>query len=177
MLQQFQSKQGKPYKVLFVCLGNICRSPTADGVFQEKLLQADLADALECDSAGTSAWHIGEPPDARSTEHAARRGFKLDHLRARQVEVDDFYEFDLILAMDQQNLEDLETLQAEAKRQAVSRSREAKAQLALFLDHPHANELGRSVPDPYHGGARGFDEVLDLVEEACEGWLAAVKEA
>lgn len=141
--------------VLFVCLGNICRSPTADGVFQGLVSQAGLATKIKVDSAGTAAWHIGKQPDPRSQKAAANRGYDLSRLQARQVNADDFNRFDLILAMDQANYNDLMLLQP----------LHSKAHLALFLTY--APDLGvTEVPDPYYGGADGFEQVLDLVEVA-----------
>lgn len=147
-------------KVLFVCLGNICRSPTADAVFRKLVADAQLHDRIEVDSAGTGSWHIGHPPDKRATAAAAGRGYDLSPLRARQVVVDDFHRFDHVLAMDQANLSDLEVM-------CPSQHQE---KLRLFLEF--APELGHSeVPDPYYGGDDGFDRVLDLVEAASQGLL------
>jgi len=147
--------------VLFVCLGNICRSPTADAVFREQVARAGLAGRVHIDSCGTAGYHVGEPPDARATAAAARRGYDLTPLRARQFDPADFGRFDYILAMDESNLAHLE-----ARRPAAYRGR-----LDLFL--ALAPGLGRrEVPDPYYGGERGFEEVLDLVEAAGEALLA-----
>ncbi|MFM7066002.1 MAG: low molecular weight protein-tyrosine-phosphatase [Gammaproteobacteria bacterium] len=153
-------------KVLFVCLGNICRSPTAEGVFRSLALEAGAWQAgwiRGIDSAGTGGWHAGEPPDPRTVAAARRRGYDLSTLRARQVTADDFHAFDLLLAMDRRNLHDLSRL-----RPAVSR-----AEIRLFLDF--APDCGRDeVPDPYYGGSEGFSEVLDLCESAARGLLAAI---
>ena len=150
-----------PCRVLFVCLGNICRSPTADAVFRAQVARAGLRDAVQVDSCGTAAYHVGEAPDARASAAAARRGYDLSSLRARQFEVGDFERFDYILPMDESNLAHLA-----ARRPAVYRGH-----LGLFLEL--APELGRrEVPDPYYGGERGFEEVLDLVETAGERLLA-----
>ncbi len=147
-------------KVLFVCLGNICRSPTADGVFRKLVADAGLQDLIEIDSAGTAAWHIGKSPDPRTQEAAASRGYDLSELRARQAVVEDFYEYDHILAMDLSNLENLQQIQPA----------DATARLGLFLDY--APQLGiKEVPDPYYGGADGFEQVLDLVEAAGKNLL------
>ncbi len=147
-------------KVLFVCLGNICRSPTADGVFRKLVADAGLQDLIEIDSAGTAAWHIGKSPDPRTQEAAASRGYDLSELRARQAVVGDFYEYDHILAMDLSNLENLQQIQPA----------DATARLGLFLDY--APQLGiKEVPDPYYGGADGFEQVLDLVEAAGKNLL------
>lgn len=142
-------------KVLFVCLGNICRSPAADGVFRKQVADAGLTDLIEIDSAGTAAWHVGKSPDPRTQASAAQRGYDLSTLKARQALKEDFYEFDHILAMDLSNLEHLQQLRPE----------DATARLNLFLDY--APELGiKEVPDPYYGGDSGFEQVLDLVETA-----------
>lgn len=137
-------------RLLVVCLGNICRSPTAEAVLRRRLAAAGLAEQVEVDSAGTGGWHVGEAPDARSQRHAARRGYDLSTLRARRVAEADFERFDLILAMDEDNLADLEWL----------RPPHGRAELRLFAGQP--------VPDPYVGGAAGFEQVLDLVEAASD---------
>ncbi len=150
--------------VLFVCLGNICRSPTAHGIFAAQVDAAGLADSIAVDSCGTGAWHVGEPPDARATATARQRGYDLAPLRARQFEVADFQRFDVILAMDRSNLSHLEALRPE----------DYTGTLSLFLDyHPAAST--REVPDPYYGGDGGFEEVLDLVEAASAGLLEALR--
>jgi protein-tyrosine phosphatase len=152
-------------RVLFVCLGNICRSPTAEGVFRHLLRQEAPELQVEVDSAGTADYHIGDPPDPRSQRAALRRGIDLSALRARQVVPADFARFDLILAMDRDNLVALEQ-----RRPAHSRAR-----LRLFLEY--ATDLGRlEVPDPYYGGARGFEEVLDLATAASRGLIVALQE-
>ncbi len=137
-------------RVLMVCLGNICRSPTAEAVLRHKLAVAGLDGHVEVDSAGTGSWHVGHPPDLRSQQHAQRRGYDLSTLRARQVSEADFDRFDLILAMDEANLAELVQLRPAASR----------AELRLFA--------GRPVPDPYTGGPAGFEQVLDQVEAASE---------
>lgn len=153
-------------RVLFVCMGNICRSPTAEGVFRQRLqrhfkqVAADMELSIEIDSAGTHDYHVGEPPDARSIAAAQRRGIDLSTLRARVVDARDFERFDLILAMDEQNL-------LELKRRAATQQHE---RLRLIMDY--APEAGRRfVPDPYYGGPQGFEEVLDLLEQAADGLL------
>lgn len=146
-------------KVLFVCLGNICRSPTAHGIFEELVKARGLADRIIVDSAGTASWHTGNPPDSRSMQFARRRGYELKHLRARQAIVEDFDEFDVILAMDNDNLRDLRDLCPD----------HFTGHLGLFLDFAQASES--EVPDPYHGGDAGFEHVLDLVEDASDGLL------
>ena len=147
--------------VLFVCLGNICRSPTAEGVFGRLLEQEGLADRVRVDSAGTGAWHVGEAPDERARAAALERGVDLSALRARQVSADDYLRFDHILAMDEDNLANLT-----ARCPPQQRSK-----LGLFLEFaPQADE--REVPDPYFGGEDGFGHVLDLIEAASRGLLA-----
>ncbi|MEM1023625.1 MAG: low molecular weight protein-tyrosine-phosphatase [Myxococcota bacterium] len=139
-------------KILFVCLGNICRSPTAEGVFREQLARHRLADSFQVDSAGTGAWHAGEPPDRRMRTAAKKKGYVLDG-QARQVKIDDFRRFDLILAMDGSNYEDLRRLQPE----------DGTARLQKFRDFdPEAP--GDDTPDPYYGGPAGFDEVVEICE-------------
>lgn len=150
-------------RVLFVCLGNICRSPTAEGVFRHKLREAGLEPRVTVDSAGTGDWHVGKAPDARTRVAAMRRGYDLSALRARQVCKADFGEFDLILAMDLANLADLKRLGQGA----------GTAELDLFLRR-YAGELDE-VPDPYYGGEAGFEQVLDLIERACDALLLEVK--
>ena len=150
--------------VLFVCMGNICRSPTAEAVFRKYVEDADLLDAVVIDSAGTHAYHIGNPPDRRSTTVAAERGYRMDVLRARQVNAGDIEQFDYVLAMDQDNLSILQQL-------APSHLRD-KPQLFMSF----APQYGLSeVPDPYYGGAKGFEQVLDMVEEACAGLVQTIR--
>jgi protein-tyrosine phosphatase len=152
-------------RVLFVCLGNICRSPTAEGVLRTLAAREVPELPLEVDSAGTAGYHAGEPPDPRMSAAAARRGYDLSALRARVVEPGDFERFDLILAMDEDNLRVL-------RRRAPAH---AHARLRLFLEF--APESGAAeVPDPYYGGAKGFEEVLDLVESAARGLLAHLRD-
>lgn len=155
----------KTTKVLFVCLGNICRSPTAHAVFQAYVDRAGLTDRIEVDSAGTAAYHIGHSPDERSVATARKRGYDLTPLRARQASESDFLAFDYILAMDKQNLADLRDLCPA----------DYQGHLGLFLDFADVSES--EVPDPYYGGASGFDHVLDLVEDASEKLLNQVKNA
>ena len=153
------------YKVLFVCLGNICRSPTAEGVLRHLAAKEAPGLALEVDSAGTADYHIGAPPDARSQRAALRRGIDISSLRARQVVADDFARFDLILAMDAENLRELQALQP----------RNSRASLKRFLDYAPEIEV-RDVPDPYYGKAAAFEKVLDLTTAAARGLLAALQE-
>ena len=145
--------------VLFVCMGNICRSPTAEGVFRHYVNQAGLAELFEIDSAGTHAYHVGEPPDKRAQQAAERRGFSLADIRARRVAPEDFERFHHIFAMDQDNLVMLHE-QAEAGQ---------REKIRLFLEYSSGPET--EVPDPYYGGATGFERVLDLVEDASRGLL------
>lgn len=151
------SKQ--PISILFVCMGNICRSPTAEGVFRHLVSEAGLAERIVVDSAGTHAYHVGEPPDRRATAAAERRGVALSGISARRVSEDDFERFEYIIAMDEDNLERL-------RDQAPA---EQHGKLRLFLDYSSSAE--REVPDPYYGGAAGFERVLDLVEDASRGLL------
>ena len=149
-------------RILFVCMGNICRSPSAEGVFRRALQQRAPRLSIEVDSAGTHDYHVGEPPDRRAIAAASRRGIDLSGQRARRVEPRDFTTFDLIVAMDEEN--------ASALRE---RAGGAVTRIRLMMDY--APESGRrSVPDPYYGGAEGFEEVLDLLEEASEGLLREV---
>ena len=150
------------HRILFVCLGNICRSPTAEVVFRDAAAKAGLAH-VEVDSAGTGDWHVGSPPDARAIRHAAKRGYDLRPLRARQFTPSDFARFDHIFAMDASVLDDLESM----------RPAHYAGRLALFLDVvPHIGK--RDVPDPYHSGPDGFEHVLDLVEEASAALAASL---
>lgn len=150
-------------KVLFVCLGNICRSPTAEGVFRHYVEQAGLSDKITVDSAGTSDWHIGKGPDPRTQDAAAKRGYDLSALRGRQAKAEDFAKFDLILAMDKSNLSNLQAIQPN----------DGKAELALFL--PRFGISPDEVPDPYYGGEDGFELVLDMLEQASQVLLDEIK--
>lgn len=151
----------KPTRILFVCLGNICRSPTAHGVFEHLLNQQGVSARVHVDSAGTGDWHVGKAPDPRTRAAAARRGYSLEHLRARTVDDEDFRRFDYILAMDAANLREL-------RRRCPA---DFHGHLGLFLEFA-ANSRVREVPDPYYtSGEQGFDEVLDLVEAASAGLL------
>ena len=144
-----------------VCMGNICRSPTAEAVLRHKLAAAGLGGTVSVDSAGTHAWHAGSPPDSRSLAHAQRRGYDLSALRARAVSPADFERFDFILAMDWDNLSLLEEQCPLQYRTKLGRMTEHCRQ--------HQTDV---VPDPYQGGAVGFEHVLDLVEDACDGFVA-----
>lgn len=167
--QQYQEKQNvmdnKPLiSILFVCMGNICRSPTAEGVFRKLVADAGLDEQIHVESAGTHAYHTQEPPDRRAQAAAERRGFNLSGIRARRVSENDFVQFDLILAMDNLNLV---TLQDRAGEDSTSSIR-------LFLEF---SETAREteVPDPYYGGTAGFERVLDIVEVAAEGLLRKIR--
>lgn len=150
--------------VVFVCLGNICRSPSAEGVFRSLVRSAGLAELITTDSAGTGAWHIGEPPDRRAQAAALSRGVDLSDLRGRQFEAADFERFDYVLAMDQSNRRDIARLCPPGRDD----------RLRMFLDF--APELGRrEVPDPYYGGDGGFEEVLDMIEAASGGLLNDIR--
>ena len=145
--------------VLFVCMGNICRSPTAEGVFRHHVNESGLGDRIVADSAGTHAYHVGEPPDRRACAAAERRGISLTGIRARRVSDSDFEKFDVIIAMDEDN-------QQRLLDQAPD---EHQSKVKLFLSFATVDES--EVPDPYYGGAAGFERVLDLVEEASRGLL------
>ncbi|KAB0633583.1 low molecular weight protein-tyrosine-phosphatase [Burkholderia latens] len=150
--------------ICFVCLGNICRSPTAEGVMRHQVDAAGLADRIAIDSAGTGDWHVGEPPDTRAQAAAWTRGYDLSALRARQVSAADFERFDLLLAMDEANL-------AELRRRCPAEHRDKVRLLMEFA--PGAAET--EVADPYFGGPQGFERVLDQVERACAGLLDALR--
>jgi len=160
-----QERQGcmEKYSVLFVCMGNICRSPTAHGVFRQKVTEKGLAHRVGVDSAGTHNYHPNSPPDERSQEHAAQRGYDLSDLRARQIQNIDFVQHDLILVMDWDNLALMQGM-CPAEHQAKLRR---LTEFCLVHDSP-------VVPDPYYGGVQGFDHVLDLVEDACDGLIQHV---
>jgi protein-tyrosine phosphatase len=150
-------------RVLMVCLGNICRSPTAEAMLRRKVHEAGLDDRVEVDSAGTADYHVDSPPDRRAVAHGERRGLRMQQLRGRQVERADFDRFDWILAMDEDNLANLQRI-----RPAGSR-----AKVALLMSFaPGAG--AREVPDPYYGGAEGFVHVLDLTAAAADGFIASV---
>jgi len=155
----------KKVSVLFVCLGNICRSPTAHGVFQKFVDDAGLSTQIIVDSAGTSGWHIGEPPDKRSAAAALKVGYDLSNLRGRKAVKQDFEHFDYVLAMDEANLVELETLRPSGYT----------GHLGLFLDFSTEKNY-REVPDPYYGNGDGFKLVLSLVEDASMNLLSHIKE-
>ncbi len=153
-------KQQKKVGVIFVCMGNICRSPTAEAVFRDYVEKAGLLESIHIDSAGTHSYHIGESPDARTQHAARRRGYDMSKLRGRQVEAEDFLRFDYVLAMDEANLANLRQLRPSG----------AQSHLGLFLEFAERHRE-REVPDPYFGGADGFERVLDMVEDAANGLL------
>ncbi len=153
------------YRVLFVCMGNICRSPTAHGVFQTLVRQAGLSHRVDVDSAGTHSYHVGAPPDERSQAHALARGHDLSAQRARRLTRQDFVDFDLVLVMDWDNLALAQQLCPPGHEQRLRR-------LAEFFQR-HDSPV---VPDPYQGGADGFEQVLDLVEDGCAGLLQHVQQ-
>lgn len=146
--------------ILLVCMGNICRSPTAHAVFRQRLAEAELSDRILVESAGTHGYHVGHGPDDRALAAGRERGYEFDDLRARQVEALDFQRFDYILAMDRDNLAILEN----------SATPGGRARIGLFLDYS-PSVSGREVPDPYYGALNGFEEVLDLVEAGADGLL------
>lgn len=152
------------YAVLFVCTGNICRSPTAHGVLAQRLEHAGLAARVRVDSAGTHGYHRGDPPDERSQAHAAQRGYDLSALRARQVSMEDFELYDLILAMDSGHLELLVQRCPDTHRHKLQR-------FTAWCSQHHS----RDVPDPYYGCAQDFEHVLDLVEDGCAGLLQHIR--
>lgn len=156
-------ENGKSISVLFVCMGNICRSPTAEAVFRHFVENAGLGEAIRIDSAGTHDYHVGEPPDARTRRAAEQRGYDMSGLRGRQVECADFHRFDHVLAMDRANLSILNRIRPDGA---------APARLFLEFARHHKE---REVPDPYYGGADGFERVLDLVEDAAQGLLQQLR--
>jgi len=153
-----------PYQLLFVCLGNICRSPSAENIMNHLIQRDGLSDRIICDSAGTSSYHIGSPPDRRMTAAAVKRGIELQG-SARQFESSDFTKFDLILAMDEENYRDILSLDR------TGQYRDKVRLMCEFCRH-HGD---REVPDPYYGGVEGFNYVIDLLLDACEGLLARLK--
>ena len=156
-------KRPEIVKVLFVCMGNICRSPMAEGVFRARVEAAGYGDRVEVDSAGTHAYHIGEPPDERAQAAIARRGIDISALRGRQAATEDIARFDYVLAMDGDNYAHLQALSPEGYEHKIE----------LFLEYA-SRARERFVPDPYYGGPSGFDRVLDLIEDAAEGLLQEV---
>ena len=153
------------YRVLFVCMGNICRSPTAEGVLRQFIRQNNLGDKVEVDSAGTHGYHVGEAPDSRTQRAAAVRGYNLSQLRARKVARQDLDYFDLVLAMDKNNLDNLQRLASPEQHEKIK----------LFMDFSK-NFDDNEVPDPYYGLGHGFDLVLDMVEDAAQGLIEDIKD-
>lgn len=151
-------------RVLFVCMGNICRSPAAQAVFEQRVAESGLHDVIEVDSAGTHAYHVGEPPDTRMQAAARRRGFDLSKQRARRVSAEDFARFHYVLAMDNANLSALQERASSANG----------VEPVLFLQYARSAGV-TEVPDPYYGGESGFERVLDLVEEAADGLLQSLR--
>ena len=151
-------------KVLFVCMGNICRSPTAEAVFRARVEEAGLTQQIIVDSVGTHDYHIGDPPDLRTQRAASQRGYDMSGLRGRQVEVADFTRFDYVLAMDNANMSILQRLCPQTKSD----------RLGLFLGYA-SRHREREVPDPYYGGEDGFERVLDMVEDAAAGLLNHIR--
>lgn len=151
--------------ILLVCMGNICRSPTAHGVFRHRLAEAGLLDRILVESAGTHGYHVGRAPDRRALDAARERGYEFDDLRARQIEGTDFDRFDYVLAMDRDNLAILERLETGGG---------GHARIGLFLDYS-PDLAGREVPDPYYGAMNGFEEVLDLVEAGADDLLSHLR--
>ncbi|MEH2195428.1 MAG: low molecular weight protein-tyrosine-phosphatase [Nostoc sp.] len=154
-----------PYKLLFVCLGNICRSPSAENIMNHLIEQAGLSESIICDSAGTSSYHVGSPPDRRMSAAAATKlGIKLRG-HARQFQKSDFQDFDLILAMDQENYENIV---------ALDQTKQYRHKVRLMCEFCSRHTL-KEVPDPYYGGQDGFNQVIDLLIDACEGLLTKVR--
>lgn len=152
-------------KVLFVCLGNICRSPSADAMLRKKVAELGLQERVVVDSSGTANWHVGKQPDERSIQHGAKRGYDLTVLRARQACSDDFNEFDYVLAMDADNLKNLQAIMPASPR----------TQPQLFLK-AFGTSTEHEVPDPFYGGEAGFEHVLDLLEQACDALLVDIQQ-
>ena len=153
-----------PVKVLFVCTGNICRSPTADGVFRKLVNSAGLANRFEIDSAGVIAYHVGEQPDPRSCEEAKKHGVDLTCLRARQLTLDDFDTFDFIFAMDYSHFDDMKAMA----------DIDQHGKIHMFLELIKDSERISEVPDPYYGGRHGFKNVYELIERGCQAWLKEI---
>ncbi len=151
------------YRVLFICLGNICRSPTAQAVFEKKISERKLEKLITVDSCGTGSWHIGKMPDSRAVEMAGKRGYCLSHLRARKIQSSDFEKFDYLIAMDRENLQEV--------RRLIPYN--FLGNLVLFSSFV-PDSMVVDIPDPYYGGKSGFDDVIDLVELGCLGLLKEI---
>jgi protein-tyrosine phosphatase len=158
-------KTSTKIKVLFICMGNICRSPTAEAVFRHYVESAGWSEHILIDSAGTHDYHVGDPPDTRALRAAQQRGYDMSKLRGRQVAAEDFRHFDYVLAMDQTNLAILQRIT----------SPDSTTQARLFLDYAR-HHAEHEVPDPYYGGADGFERVLDMVEDAAQGLLEEIRQ-
>ncbi|MDP2804860.1 MAG: low molecular weight protein-tyrosine-phosphatase [Gallionellaceae bacterium] len=154
----------KKIRVLFICMGNICRSPTAEAVFLHYVEKEGLSEFIQIDSAGTHDYHIGDAPDIRTQRAAKNRGYDMTRLRGRQVDAGDFFKFDYVLAMDEANLSILRRLRPD----------DADSHLGLFLEFA-GRHIEREVPDPYYGGADGFERVLDMVEDAASGLIQHIR--
>lgn len=159
------AEQERPVRVLFVCTGNICRSPTAEGVFRAMVAACGLDGRIEVDSAGTGAWHVGEAPDGRAQEAALTRGIDISDQRARQVTREDFLRFDLIVALDRSHRRHL----------LAAAPSEAKDRVRLLMEYAPQSGV-HDVPDPYYGPLGGFDRVLDLIEAGADGLLRAIRD-
>lgn len=157
-------------KILFVCMGNICRSPTAEGVFRSLVEKEKRLTNIYIDSCGTIAYHVGESPDKRSSKAAKIRGYDLSSIRARKIENDDFFTFDYILAMDTENLNNINLMKEHLKENSHEKEWDKIAEVSLFLDYASVDSV--NVPDPYYGGASGFEDVLDLIEDASRGLIS-----
>lgn len=167
-------KASTPSSVLVVCLGNICRSPTAEEIFRQQAAIAGLK--MKVDSAGTGDWHLGHNPDIRAQRHAKSHGYNISKLVSRQVNADDFHNFDLILAMDAQNLTDLQAIKDGIIAADAGADSETKplAKLALFSEED-PNYSGDDVPDPYHGEGDAFEEVIERIESSAQAWIESWK--
>lgn len=164
-MEEYRNIMKNKKSVLFVCMGNICRSPTAEAVFRSRAEAAGMAESIVIDSAGTHNYHIAQPPDIRSQRAAMQRGYDMSRLRGRQVREQDFLLFDYVLAMDSANLAILQRL----------RPPQADGHVGLFLEFARSHSE-REVPDPYYGGNDGFERVLDMVEDASEGLLSHIRQ-
>jgi len=164
LLERARTPGSPSVDLLMVCMGNICRSPTAHGVLEKLVADAGWAGRIAVDSAGTHGYHVGEPPDERAQQHAARRGYDLSAQRARQLKAQDFDDFDLVLVMDAAN-------ERAARALCLTQSAVSQRIMTDFCRTGGASE----VPDPYYGGAQGFEEVLDLVEDACDDLIREIR--
>ncbi len=167
-------KSSTPSSVLLVCLGNICRSPTAEEIFRQQVAIAGLT--MKIDSAGTGDWHIGHSPDERAQRHAKRHGYNISKLVSRQVNTDDFHKFDLILAMDAQNLADLQAIKDNIiiADESTNTQQKPLAKLALFSEEDPTYS-GDDVPDPYKGNGDAFEEVIERIESSSQAWIESWK--